>query len=69
MTNVSKTGAGLVGVAVFIIIYVAQTFLGLTVLEADAVAVVQGIAGVVGILMTYYGQFKRADLELGLFRK
>ncbi len=64
----SKTGIGLIGVAVFAVIYVGQ-FLGVPIAEADATAFINNIIGAVGFLFTIYGQFKRSDLIGGIIRK
>ncbi len=66
--NLSKTGVGLIGVAVYAIVWVGQHF-GVAIAEVDAVSFVQQIVGVVGLAMTYYGQFRRKDLVGGLVRK
>jgi len=68
MNNISKTGAGLIAVAIYGVIWVGQYF-GISILEADATTLVQNIIGIVGLVSTYYGQFKRKDLVGGLVRK
>ena len=68
MNDFSKTGIGLIGIAVFAIVWVGQYF-GIAIAEVDAVSFVQQIVGAVGIFMTYYGQYSRKDLVGGLIRK
>ena len=66
--NTSKAGIGLIGVAIYAIVWVGRYF-GLDVAEADATTLVQNVLGIVGILMTYWGQLDRKDLKFGLIRK
>ena len=66
--NVSKTGLGVIGIIVFVVILGGQA-LGLSIAEADATTFAQNIVGVVGFVLTVYGQFKRKDLVGGLLRK
>ena len=67
-TSVSKTGVGVVGIIVFVVVLLGQWF-GLDIAQADATQFAQNIIGVFGFLMTVYGQYKRADLVNGLVRK
>ena len=61
-TSKSKTGIGLTGVAVFIIVYLLK-YIGLEVVEADIVTLVSNIVGAGGIIMSYYGQWSRKDMS------
>ena len=66
--NVSKTGVGFVGIIVFVLILIGQTF-GISIAEADATTFAQNVIGVIGFVLALYGQFKRRDLVGGLLRK
>jgi len=68
MKNYSKTGVGLIGVAVYAIVWVGQ-YLGLSIAEVDAVSFVQNVVGAAGLVWTYWGQYSRKDLVGGLVRK
>ena len=64
----SKTGIGLSGIIVFVLVLAGQTF-GLDIAEAEAVTFAQNIAGVVGFVLAIYGQLRRKDLKFGMVRK
>lgn len=68
MKNVSKTGIGIAGIIVFVLVLGGQA-LGLDIAEADATTFAQNVIGAVGFILTVYGQFKRKDLVGGLIRK
>jgi uncharacterized membrane protein YfcA len=65
--NKSKTGTGLAGVAVFIIVYLLRYF-GFDVAEADIVTLVSNLVGAAGIILAYYGQYTRKD-QAGLINR
>ena len=66
--NVSKAGVGVVGIIVFVVILLGQTF-GVSIAEADATTFAQNVVGVVGFALTVWGQYSRKDLVGGLVRK
>lgn len=65
MTSVSLTGIG----AIVTITVLLLKMLGIEVAETDVERAVEGFVAIVGVLALIYGQFRRKDLKLGLFRK
>ena len=66
--KVSKAGIGVMGIVVFVVILAGQA-MGIDIAEAEATTFAQNIIGVVGFIMTTWGQYSRKDLAGGLFRK
>lgn len=67
-TKTSKAGVGLVAVAVYLLVAIGEKY-GIGITEADATQLVQNVVGIVGIVLTYWGQYDRKDLSGGLLRK
>lgn len=63
--TVSKGGVGAAGT----LLYLALVFMGIEVDEESVMAFVTNAFGAGSFLLWLYGQFKRSDLVMGLWRK
>ena len=59
--KVSKAGVGVVGLIVFVVILIGESF-GVTIAEANATQFAQNIIGIVSFVMTVWGQADRKDV-------
>ena len=66
--NISMAGTGVVGVLVYVLVFVFK-WLGLEVAEAELTTQVQNIIGAVSFVVLLVGQYRRRDLSGGLVRK
>jgi len=66
--KISKTGTGLAGIIIFVIVLGGQA-LGVPITETDAAGFAQNVVGAVGFLLSIWGQFSRKDLVGGFVRK
>lgn len=65
---VSVAGTGMYGVAVYILVAIAQHF-NVPLTEEAATIFVQNVVGVVGFALWAWGQYSRKDLKAGIVRK
>lgn len=63
----SKAGVGLIAVAIYVVMWIGGRY-GLTITESDATDFVMKSVGVIGLVITYWGQLDRKDLKGGLTR-